>query len=324
MPGDRNDEPRPSVTIGFVGAGRMGLPIIHQLSRAGYDVRVFVRPGSRTRRIAPPITDPLTPPAHRLKEAPAEERVEEEDTAQLVREAGASVVKELREVVVGAEVVIVCLFSQPQVDEVLLGSGALMDELESGTTLVCHTSLGPRFASGLVDAAGARGVQVVDALLDGTPHDLVDGTCNIILGASDSAKDRIAPLLALYGDPVLHVGGPVSGHWTKLIQEYSLATHYGVIENAVHFANEVGLDPALTLEALSRGTAGSVMMTHALSFDRANPAAFVDFCREFLAKDVLNYHKDLSAHGLDAGLLGRFALAVANDTVRTQTSTAQK
>lgn len=320
MPDIRDDVPRASVTVGVVGPGRMGLPIIHQLAQAGHDVRVYVRPGSRTRRIAPPITDPLVRPADGLEDAPVEEPLEEKDTAELVREAGASVVADLRETVVGAEVVIICLFSQPQVDEVLLGSGALMNELEPGTTLVCHTSLGPRFAAGLVEAAAARGIDVVDALLDGTPHDLSDGKCNIILGASDSAKDKVAPLLALYGDPLLHVGGPVAGHWTKLIQEYSLATHYGVIENAAHFAKEVGLDPASTLEALSMGTAGSVMMTHARSFDQANPAAFVDFCREFLAKDVLNYHEDLSAHGLDAGLLGRFALAVANDSVREHVS----
>src|SRR5688572_31942764 len=96
--------------LGFVGAGRMGQPMVRRLTRAGHQVRVLGR-SADTRRV-------------------------------LVRE-GAQVTSRIAEVGEGADAVVICVFTDEQVLGVCL-DGGLLGGMPRGSTLIVHTTGNPR------------------------------------------------------------------------------------------------------------------------------------------------------------------------------------
>ena len=82
-------------------------------------------------------------------------------------------------------------------------------------SLVLHTTGSPRTAQAI--AARFDHVDVVDAPVSGGPHDIAAGTVTLFVGGSDDAVARVRPVLATYGDPILHVGPTGAGQLVKLI-----------------------------------------------------------------------------------------------------------
>lgn len=108
--------------IGFVGAGRMGRPMVRRLVAAGHEVRVQGRSADSRAGLA-----------------------------GLARE-GAQVVAGLAEVAAGAAAVLVCVSTDDQVRQVCLDSG-LPAAMPGGAVLVVHTTGSPD----TVQAVAARG-----------------------------------------------------------------------------------------------------------------------------------------------------------------------
>ena len=187
----------PAVTrVGFVGAGRMGAPMVRRLVDAGHEVRVLGR------------TD---------------------EARQAVTELGATAVAELADAAAQADVVVVCVFTDDQVKRVCFDDG-LLAAMPSGSALVLHTTGSPRTAEAI--AAEAPHVAVVDAPVSGGPHDIAAGRIALFVGGDDDAVAGVRPVLSAYGDPVLHVGPLGSGQKVKLVNNMLFAAQLGLLAEA--------------------------------------------------------------------------------------------
>ncbi len=106
--------------IGFVGAGRMGAPMVRRLVEAGHEVRALGRSVEKRRAVS---------------------------------ELGAQPVTDLADVGSAAEVVVVCVFTDEQVAQVCLES-VLLSTMRAGALLVIHTTGSPRTAQSVAAAGG--------------------------------------------------------------------------------------------------------------------------------------------------------------------------
>ena len=95
--------------VGFVGAGRMGTPMVARLVEAGHDVRVLAR--SDDKRVA-------------------------------LSRLGADAVTDLGAATTGADFVVVCVFDDDQVKDLCL-KGALVAGMAPGSILIIHTTGSP-------------------------------------------------------------------------------------------------------------------------------------------------------------------------------------
>jgi len=236
--------------VGFVGAGRMGRPMVDRLVAAGHEVRVLAR---------------------------------SDDARDSLRAAGAHPVADLAEVGVEAAVVCVCVFSDDQVRQVCLDS-PLLEAMPVGASLVLHTTGSPRTARAVAAEAAERGVGVVDAPVSGGPHDIAAGHVTLMVGGAEADVERVEPVLRAYGDPVLRVGPLGAGQGVKLVNNAVFAATIGLLADAVRLGAEFGVDEAVLLGALPHGSAASRALAAVAS--RGSVAAFADAVREFLAKDV--------------------------------------
>lgn len=251
--------------LGFVGAGRMGLPMVRGLLRAGYGVRVLGRTAARRRALAD-----------------AEPRAE--------------VTGSLIDVADGAEAVLVCLFSDEQVRTVCLES-PLLDTLAPEAVVVVHTTGSPR----TVEAIAARGARVVDAPVSGGPHDIAAGRLTLFVGGADDIVGRVRPVLASYGDPLLHVGPLGAGQRVKLINNALFAAQLGLIAEAVSVAGAIGVDETTLLSALSQASADSRVLRAVTAHGSA--AAFAESVGGFLDKDVVAVRQVATELGAGLGAL---------------------
>jgi 2-hydroxy-3-oxopropionate reductase len=256
------------VKVGFIGAGRMGRPMVARLAAAGHDVRVLVRdPADQARR---------------------------SDLEQL----GATVVNEVADAAATADAVLLCVFTDDQVRAVCL-DGALLSAMASGSTLVVHTTTSPKTIEAIAARTGA--VDVVDAPVSGGPHDIAAGKLTLFLGGTDDAVDRLQPLLGCYGDPILHVGPRGAGQTVKLVNNALFAGHIGLLAESIRLGERLGVPESTMLGALAHGSATSRVLDIVAA--RGSVAGFIEVAGEFVGKDVAVVRSIAEDLGSDLGAL---------------------
>jgi 3-hydroxyisobutyrate dehydrogenase-like beta-hydroxyacid dehydrogenase len=279
--------------IGFIGAGRMGRPMVRRLIDAGCDVRVLGR-STETRRV--------------------------------LEAEGVPVVTDVSDLAHGADAVLVCVYNDEQVRQVCL-DGDLLHRMSSGSTLVVHTTGSPRTVEAIAARAASRGVDVVDSPVSGGPHDVAVGRVTLFVGGADDTVARMRPVLCTYGDPVLHVGPLGAGQLVKLINNALFASQIGLLSEAIRLGSQLGVAEQVLLNALPHGSAASRAVTFAVT--RGSVATVAKALGDFVGKDVDVVRKVASELGADLGALNSGldamadAIALANRSLNGRSKTQE-
>lgn len=213
-----------------------------------------------------------------------------------IEDLGACAVADLIDVAHGADVVIVCVFTDEQVRQVCLADG-LADAVAPGAVLVLHTTGSPATAKTIAD----RGVTVIDAPVSGGPHDVATGEVTLFVGGDGDAVHRTRSVLASYGDPVLHVGDLGAGQAVKLINNALFAAQIGLVAEGVRLGGVLGISEPALLDALGHGSADSRALGNIAR--AGSSAAFIDAVGGFIDKDVAVVRETVAALGGDLGAL---------------------
>jgi 3-hydroxyisobutyrate dehydrogenase-like beta-hydroxyacid dehydrogenase len=253
--------------VGFIGAGRMGSPMVARLVAAGHDAQALGRSAGRRR-----------------------------DLEQL----GAGVVSDVGKAGAQADVVVVCVFSDEQVRQVCMDS-TLLPTMPSGSALVVHTTASPRTVEAIAARAAPYGIDVVDAPVSGGPHDAAAGRLTLFVGGADDAVARLRPVLGCYGDPVLHVGPSGTGQKVKLVNNALFAGHIGLLAESVRLGELLGVPEPTLLAALRHGSAVSRALE--LVARHGSVASFTEARGEFVGKDVAVIRGVVGELGCDLGVM---------------------
>ncbi|PND54929.1 6-phosphogluconate dehydrogenase [Mycobacterium sp. ENV421] len=254
--------------VGFIGAGRMGAPMVQRLAGAGHDVTVLGR----------------TP-----------------EKLIAAGELGATAAGSAADVAREADAVVLCVFTDEQVRQIVLADN-LLGAMRQGAVLILHTTGNPRTAEAIAAHADELGIGVLDAPVSGGPHDIAAGTVTVFVGGGDDAYALARPVLSSYADPVLHVGPTGFGQRVKLINNALFAAQIGIVAEAVALAGRLGVDETTLLGALPHGSGTSRALD---SIARVGSASgFIAAVGEFIGKDVAVVRATAADLGTDLGLLG--------------------
>jgi len=253
------------VRVGFVGAGRMGAPMVRRLVDAGHDVHAVGRT---------------------------------EENRRAVAELGAHPVADLVATAPDADAVVVCVFTDDQVREICL-EGSLVAGMRPGAALVLHTTGSPRTAQDI--AARFPHVDVIDAPVSGGPHDIAAGHVTLFVGGDDAAVARLRPVLSAYGDPIVHAGVTGAGQLVKLVNNTMFAAQIGVVAEAVALGTRFGIDEGALLDGLTHGSGSSRVLGMIASAGSAD--SFIAAVGEFIGKDVAVVRRTVAELGGDLGVL---------------------
>jgi 3-hydroxyisobutyrate dehydrogenase-like beta-hydroxyacid dehydrogenase len=210
------------MTVGFLGTGIMGAPMVRRLVAAGHRVRAWNRTPAKARGL------------------------------------GAEVVAAPADAAHGAAVVICMLSSGPVCDEVLHDRGTLAT-MRAGSTLVVMSSIPVATARAQAAAATGRGVSYLDAPVSGGEKGAVEGTLAIMIGGDPADLERVRPVLAALGRPT-HVGPAGTGQLAKLVNQMIVAGTIAIVAEGLLLAERGGADPARVRAALRGGFADSPIL----------------------------------------------------------------
>jgi 3-hydroxyisobutyrate dehydrogenase len=253
-------------TIGFIGLGVMGEPICRNLvRRSGVPVMAF---------------DLAPEPLARL------------------RAEGAAIAGSVAEVVGQSSIVFLCLPSAKHARAVFEGDGILKN-IRQGQIVV---DLGTSSVNQTRDFAGQlqlKGALWADAPIARTRQAAQDGTLSVMVGASPELYAAIEPLIRCFATDVTHCGEVGAGQVTKILNNMVLFQTVNALAEAVAVAKRNGVDPALLLDTLSKGSADSfALRNHGMK--AIVPGSFPEraFSTEYALKD-LSYALELAD---DAGI----------------------
>ncbi|MFJ8104498.1 NAD(P)-dependent oxidoreductase [Streptomyces sp. NPDC096132] len=159
-----------------------------------------------------------------------------------------------------ADVVLLAVRDQPQVDAALFGKDGAAETLRPGTAVVLTSTVGPEAARATAARLAEQGVLTVDAPVSGGPVRAGNGDLLIVVGAEDKALDLARPVLDLLASTLTVVGpNPGDGQSLKAINQLLAGVHIAAAAEAIALARGLGLDPATVVESLRHGAAGSFM-----------------------------------------------------------------
>jgi 3-hydroxyisobutyrate dehydrogenase len=217
-----------TTTVGLIGPGRMGLPIVGHLVRKGFSVIAYdIDPAKRA----------------------------------AVQAKGAQWAEQLSELAEKAEFVLICVGFDREVKE-LLGPNGGLNALKRGTIVAILSTIHPHTVQALATEATARGVEVIDSTVcrGGAAADA--GTLLSFVGGSADAVERITPVLQAYSSDVVHSGGVGTAQVSKAVNNLMLwaclvASHEGLALAQRYNVDIEVLRKALMISSATNGALGN-------------------------------------------------------------------
>ncbi|GAB3501490.1 2-hydroxy-3-oxopropionate reductase [Amycolatopsis cihanbeyliensis] len=210
--------------VGFIGLGIMGGPMAGHLAAAGHVVAGY---------------DLSTEAVDKL------------------RSVGGRVAGSVADTVAGADVVITMLPNHPQVEQVALGAGGVLEVAKPDTLLIDMSTIRPETSVELAKVGAERGVRVLDAPVSGGEAGAKQAALSIMVGGEGGDFAAAKPLFDSLGTTVAHVGPHGAGQVVKAANQLVVGGTYGLVGEAIVLLEASGVDAATGLDVLAGGLAGS-------------------------------------------------------------------
>ncbi len=217
-------------TVGFIGLGIMGLPMARNLLRAGFPVVAWNRTASKVATVEG--AQPAASPA---------------------------------DVAARADIVIVCVTATADVEAVIEGDAGVLQGLHPGVIVIDMSTISPEVTRRLATLVRERGGDYLDAPVSGGEQGAINGTLSIMVGGETSTLERARPVFEAMGQRVTHCGPVGAGQTVKLCNQIAVCLNNLAMAEALVFCQQSGVDPAVMIEAISAGAAGSWQISNLAS-----------------------------------------------------------
>jgi 3-hydroxyisobutyrate dehydrogenase len=239
------------VRVAFLGLGAIGEPMARHLAKDPFQLTVW-------------------------------NRTVEKATA-FSSDANATAAASPAEAVEGAEVVVTCLPSSREVEQV---AESFEDSLCAGALLIDCTSGDPATSRRIAERLARRNVEFVDAPVSGGVKGAVAGTLTVMCGGSAGAIERARPVLEAFGKKIVHCGDVGAGDAVKAVNQAMLAIHIWSLGEGLASLAKLGVDTALALDVIN-GSSGRSNSSENLFTERVVGRKFPrTFKLALLDKDV--------------------------------------
>jgi 3-hydroxyisobutyrate dehydrogenase len=210
--------------VGVLGAGRMGLPIIGHLARAGFPVLVY---------------DP--DPAQREKAV----------------DKGAAAATAIRDVAERCDIVLACVGYEEQLTATMLGEGGMLGHLPRGALVAVLSTVSPAVMKRLHAAASSHGVEVIDAPVCRGSSAADAGELLSLLGGTEAAVAAFTPVAAAYSSDVVRLGDVGAGQVGKAVNNLILWACLVADHEGLALAQRFGVDVGALRAALRTSSAAN-------------------------------------------------------------------
>lgn len=256
--------------IGFVGLGAMGLAMATVLVNNGFSVKGY------------DINS---------------------EAVKAFENAGGMAVTSASAAAEDADVLYLMVVNAEQVNEVLFGTGNVVDVLPQGAVVIVGSTIMPADARTISEKLLALGYEMIDAPVSGGVVRASDGTLSIMASGSELAFEKAVSVLDAVGGSVFNLGAEVGqGSTVKVINQLLCGVHIAAAAEAIALGVKAGVDSEKLFEVISKSAGTSWM------FENRVPHMIENDYTPRSAVDI--FVKDLGIV-LDTGRKNRFPLPLA-------------
>lgn len=193
----------------------------------------------------------------------------------------------LTELAAGTDIVFMSLPGNAQVESVCLGTDGLVSGNSLPKIIVDLSTTTVAIARSLASQLGDKGIQFADAPVARTVDAARRGELAIMVGADPAVFEHIKPFLRYIGSDITHCGGVGCGQVVKLVNNALVFEHTAALAEMMVLGQRAGVDPALLLDAVSKGSGDSfVLRNHGIKAMLPRQFPKGGFPPEYALKDI--------------------------------------
>ncbi len=239
-------------TIGFIGTGKMGRPMIANLLTAGYPVIAFNR---------------------------------STESLKQIESRGATRAASIASIAASADIIVTSLTNQQSVRDVYLGTNGLAANARPDQIMIDTSTNNVSLMREIAAALETRGAGFLDAPVSGGVPGAEAGSLTVMAGGEVSVYNRAREVLDVVGGNIHHLGPVGAGTAVKLVNQLLVGINMAAVAEALVFGASAGADPQQILDVISSSFGGSRMLDRGVPLIQQRnfaPATPVDLIRKDL------------------------------------------
>lgn len=213
-----------SMSIGWIGVGRMGFQLATRLLTAGYDVAVYNRTKSKA--------EPLAALGATIVDSPAD--------------------------LAGRDLVFSMVSANKDLEEVMLGTGGLLTADQAPRYIADSSTVSMEASEKIRAAATAKGSEFLATPVSGNPAVIEAGKLTVAVSGPRAGFDAIESVLAHFGRGVTYVGEGEAARLVKIAHNVMLGVVTQSLAEITVLAEQGGVSREAFLNFLNDSVMGSV------------------------------------------------------------------
>jgi len=213
--------------VGFIGLGKMGIPMVKNIMNSGYDIIVYNRSKDKTEQF---------------------------------RKNGVNIAKNPREVVEFSKYTITMLTDSEAVKSVFYGQDGILNALGPGKIFIDMSTISPHVSIELSKMVESKNAEMIDAPVTGSVPAAEKAELTIMVGGKFETFEKTKKLLSSMGKNIIYIGSNGYGLKMKMINNIILGANMAILSEAILLGEANGIDPELQFKVLSTGSAYSKVM----------------------------------------------------------------
>lgn len=180
------------------------------------------------------------------------------EKAQLAAGAKGTVCQTIAAATKRADFIITSLNNADIVEQVVFGSNGIATGGSTEKLLIDMSSIDPERTRQLSERLKKdTGMSWIDSPLSGGASAAATGSMTLMLGGHPADIDKARPVLSMLSNNFTHLGDTGCGQTVKLVNQILCAISFIGVTEAVHFAEQQGVDASKIPDALTGGRADS-------------------------------------------------------------------
>ena len=218
-----------TMTLGWIGLGKMGAPMSRHLAAAGHTLHVY---------------DPVP------------------EARSAVAQAGVNVEEDARAVAAVAPIVFLSIPNDAVLTSLVLGPSGLAASMKPGAILVETSTVSPRVSAEVAAALAATGVLYLRAPLSGSTATAEAAKLTVLASGDEIAYRSVEPLLSAFSTRQFYLGPGEEARYLKLAINMLVGATSALLAEALTFGQKGNLSIEQMLEVICESAVASPLIAY--------------------------------------------------------------
>ena len=215
--------------IGWIGLGKMGIPMSGNLIKAGYSLTVY--------------------------------NLTEKETKELA-DQGAQVANSPKAVGAGADVIISMISDDPALEAVSIGPDGVFAGAKAGAIFIDMSTVSPVASARVAKGADKKGIKYLRAPVSGSTALAAAGTLTIFASGPKEAYDQCVDIFGAIGQKSFHVGFGEEARYLKLVLNMMVGITSAMTAEALTFGERGGMDWNQMIDMVNNSVVASPLVVN--------------------------------------------------------------